>query len=400
MTANPFDPHPEKRMAALAALRSACPVAALGENGPFLALAHAPVADGFKRVDEFGGSAGQQGLDDDEKTIAGMLEPRHGQVRRIINAVVAFHKSQKIEPYLEALAEELLDRILGESAATGPEGLDVMPLFAEPIPPRAMAALLGFPPEDADRYYAWADQLGVAFAAAVAEGRPISMIDACPDMAEYVMGHIERRQATPADEWPNDAVSRFLTTDVDGERLSPRAICIQIMFMIGAGSETTRGLLGNLLFRLAQEPDLYERVRRDPSLVDALVEEALRMDAPAQFMVRRCLHGGTLGGVDLDEGAQVMLAIAAANHDPEVFPNPERFDVDRGSRDHLSFGHGPHVCPGAALARLEARTAMQAFVRRVGSFRLAAGYEFDHAPTGMLHGPKTLRLVVEPAAAL
>jgi len=397
VTANPFDPDPDIRMEALSKLRGVCPVTTLGEGATYLALSHQAVAEGLKRVEEFGGSAGQQGLPDDDKTIAGMLEPRHGQVRRIINAVVAFHKSQRIEPFLGELADHLLDATLAAARDAGPDGVDVMTSYIEPIPPRAIARLIGFPPDDADRYYLWAQRLAEAFAKVAGSGAALSMIDANPEMAAYVMRQIDARLALPAGSWPEDALSRFLTTDVDGERLSPRSISIQIMFMIGAGSETTRGLLGNLLYRLAQDPELYGRVRSEPSLVDPLVEEALRIDAPAQFLVRRCLHGGKLAGTEIPQDAAVMLAIASGNHDPDVFADPDRFDIDRDTRDHLSFGVGSHICPGAALARLEARTAMHAFVRRIGSFRLADGYRFDHALTGMVHGPRTLRLLLEPA---
>ena len=387
-----FAPDPDVRMEALTALGDRCPVAALGDDGPFVALSHGAVASAFKRVEDFGGSAAQDGLPEEETSIAGILEPRHAQIRRIINSVVAFHKSQDIEPYLRELSAELVDGLLEASRSAGPEGIDVMPLFADPIPPKAIARLLGFPGEDADRYYPWADELGERFAAAVDAGTSLSMAEAVPEFAAYVENRIDQRLAEPADSWPNDALSRFLTTEIEGERLSRRAICIQVMFMIGAGSETTRNLLGSILFRLAGDPALYTRVRRDPTLVDLLVEEGLRFDAPAQFMVRRCLHGADLDGTAIPRGARVMLAIGAANHDPSVFSDPTRFDIDRPNRDHLSFGHGSHICPGASLARLEARTALRAFASRVGSLRLGEGYRFDHAPTGMLHGPRTLRL--------
>jgi cytochrome P450 len=390
-----FAADPDVRMAALRALRDACPVAALSQDGPFVAVGHEAVASAFRRVEDFGGSAAQDGLPEDDKNIAGILEPRHAQIRRIINSVVAFHKSQHIEPYLEELCSELVQGLADASRSAGPQGFDVMPLFADPIPPRAMARLLGFPAEDAARYYPWADELGERFAAAVAAGVPLSMADAVPEFASYVEDRIDQRLAEPADDWPNDALSRFLTTDIEGLRLSRRSICIQIMFMIGAGSETTRNLLGSILYRLAGQPELYERVRTDPTRVDLLVEEGLRIDAPAQFIVRRCLHGAELGGTEISRGARVMLAISAANHDPAVFEEPTRFDIDRRNRDHLSFGFGSHICPGASLARLEARTALRAFVSRVASVRLADGYAFDHATTGMLHGPKTLRLVLD-----
>jgi cytochrome P450 len=391
---NPFEPDPAVRMPGLAQMRAKCPITALSPQGPYLALGHEVVASGFKRVDEFGGSAGQKGLPEEDKTIAGILEPRHSQVRRIINSVVAFHKSQQIEGFLGELCASLVNEMAIAASGAGDEGLDVMPLFADPIPPRAIARLIGFPPEDSDRYYHWADELGARFAVAAANGTPLSMIDATPDFASYVLDHIDRRRSLPPDEWPNDALSRFLSTDVDGEKLSARSVCVQIMFLIGAGSETTRNLLGNILYRLALDQNLYQRIRADPSLVDALVEEGLRYDAPAQFMVRHCLRGATLGEEQIPEGGRVMLGIGAANHDPAAFPAPETFDIDRPNRDHLAFGYGSHICPGASLARLEARSAMTAFVAKFQRFRLADDYQFDHADTAMLHGPKTLRLVL------
>lgn len=390
---NPFDADPDARMATLAAMRQACPVASLGPNGPYLGLSHASVATGLKAIEEFGGSAAQEGLDEEDKTIAGILEPRHGQIRRVFNQVVAFHRSQAIEPYLTDLANSLLESMLADPAVDSPEGIDVMQAFVEPIPPRAMARLAGFPEPDADRYYEWGNRAGQELAKAVAEGRPMSMAEAVPDFAQYVDDRIDERLALPREEWPNDALSRFFTTDIDGEPLSRRAIRIQIMFMIGAGSETTRNHIGNLLYRLAQDPELYAKLRHDRSLVDPVIEESLRYDAPAQFMVRTCLRDTDLGGLSIAEGERIFLSLSAANHDPSVFENPDEFDPSRPTnREHLSFGTGPHVCPGAALARLESRIALNAFLDHVEAVELGADYCYDHAATGMLHGPATLRL--------
>ena len=122
------------------------------------------------------------------------------------------------------------------------------------------------------------------------------------------------------------------------------------------------------------------------------------MDPPAQFLARTCLGDTELEGVSIRAGDQVMLSMASANRDPIVFDNPDHFDIDRGGAGHLSFGDGPHICPGALLARLEARLALRCFTRRVGSLELAEGYSFDHAPTGMLHGPRTLSLVLQAAS--
>ena len=383
-------------MAALAELRRQCPIVPPPADGaPWVAVSHEAVKTVFREISLFGGSAGSTGLEEDDTSIAGILEPRHGQIRRIINAVVAFHKSQAIEPFLVELSQDLVGVYAAASAVAGPEGLDVMPIAVDPVPPNAMARLLGFPAEDAARYYAWADQVGAAFAAAAAEGRSISMADAVPEFTQYVDDRIAERLATPEADWPQDALTRFLTTEIDDVRLSPRAIRVQVLFMIGAGSETTRNLIGSALYRLAQDPELYARMRADRSLVDTVIEETLRIDPPAQFLVRRCLADTSLVGSDLHEGEHVMISLSSANWDEAVFPAPEHFDIDRDTlREHVAFGSGPHICPGGSLARLEARSLLHAFADRFSQVELGAGYVFDHLAHGMLHGPKELRLVV------
>lgn len=402
MTAVPpyLDADPAVRMAALAEIRGRCPVAPPpADRAPWLAVSHEAVATVLREIDSFGGSAGSTGLAEDDTAIAGILEPRHGQIRRIINAVVAFHKSQQIEPFLIDLAIRLVDDYATASVGAGPEGVDVMPIAVDPVPPNAMARLVGFPAEDAARYYAWADKVGAAFAAAAAEGRTISMADAVPEFTQYVDDRIAERLALAEPEWPPDALTRFLTTEIDGVKLNARAIRVQILFMIGAGSETTRNLIGSTLYRLAGDPALYARLRDDRAVIETVIEETLRIDAPAQFLVRRCLADTSLVGTELHEGEHVMISLSAANWDETVFPDPEVFDPERATvRDHVAFGTGPHICPGASLARLEARAVLNAFADRFVTVSLGEGYGYDHLANGMLHGPRTLPLVVEEAA--
>jgi cytochrome P450 len=124
----------------------------------------------------------------------------------------------------------------------------------------------------------------------------------------------------------------------------------------------------------------------------------LRIDAPAQFLVRRCLADTSLTGQALHEGEHVMISLSSANWDDTVFPAPDTFDLDRDTvRQHVAFGSGPHICPGAPLARLEARSLLNAFVERFDRVGLGADYGFDHLAHGMLHGPHTLRIVLHEA---
>lgn len=394
---NPLDPDPSVRYPALAAMRSACPVHDLAP-GRKLALSHAAVGTALRTIDLFGGSAGQDGLPEDDTMIAGILEPRHGQVRRIINSVVALHRSQQIEPYLVDFIGKRMAEVL--DAARDGNAVDVMRLYADPLPPAAMARLFGFPEEDSKKFASWGEQVGEAFGRAAAEGRSISLREAGPQLASYVDERIAARRAMPEDSWPQDALTRFLTTEVDGLRLTDRAICTQIMFSIGAGTDTTRNTLGSLLFQLADDPELFSRLRADRALIEPVIEESLRRDPPAQFLVRRCLGAhAQLDGVEVDEGDTVIISIAAANRDDMVFAEPDAFRPERPNlKDHLSFGTGSHICPGSSLARLELRLALGTWCDSVESFAVEPGYEWQPPGTGMLHGPVSLPLLITPSA--
>ena len=172
------------------------------------------------------------------------------------------------------------------------------------------------------------------------------------------------------------------------------------MFSIGAGAETTRNTLSSILYRLAEDPELYAALRADRSLIDAVVEEGLRLDSPAQFLVRRCLvPEWDLDGSVLKEGESLMVSIGSANRDATVFAEPDRFDPRRPNLPrHLAFGTGPHICPGSTLARLELRIALDVWCDGVERFRLADRFRWVPLNTGMLHGTAELRLVVTPAA--
>jgi cytochrome P450 len=393
---NPLDSDLERRVAAYRALRAQGAVVPFpGVEGVLGAVSYDAVDLGLRSVDHFGGSAGQDDLPDIDKNIAAMVEPRHGKVRRIINSVVAFHKSQQIEPYLQDLVKRLVDGMLAEALTAGARGVDVMEHLAGPIPPAAMARLLGFPEEDSHLYYQWVQEGGRRFQEAAARGTTLAAADANPEQARYVDEKIEARLALPREEWPEDALTRFLVTEVDGERLEPRNIRAQIMFMIGAGSETTKNLIGSLLYRLGRDPDAYAALRADPELIDVAIEESLRADAPAQFMVRTCRKPMDLAGTPIAEGQRVFMCIGSGNHDEAKFDDPDTFRLDRPTREHLSFGSGPHICPGAALARLEVRTLMHEFTRRVASYHLVDPDRYDAVPTGMLQGQRTLVIVID-----
>lgn len=392
----PLEVDPDRRAEAFRALRASGAVVPFpGLQGVLAAVSYAAVDTGLRSIYHFGGSAGSDGVPDEDKMIAAIEEPRHGKVRRIINSVVAIHRSQHIEPFLQDLCSQLVEGMLETARTSAGAGVDVMAHLAEPIPAAAMARLFGFPLDDARHYYDWIRESGRKFQEAASNGRTISIAESSGELAAYVDARIQERLGLPEDEWPQDALSRFLLTEVEGERLTPRSIRAQIMFMIGAGTETTRNTIGNLFHRLGRDPEAYAALRRDRSLVDAAIEETLRIDPPAQWMVRTCTAPVDLEGRPVEPGQKVFMCIASANRDEQVVERPDEFLLQRATRDHLAFGSGPHICPGATLARMEIRAALEAFLDRIVAYRLAEPDRYDAMPTAMLQGPRTLRIVID-----
>ena len=213
--------------------------------------------------------------------------------------------------------------------------------------------MLGVPPEMEDRFRIWSDELLEAQNSGATNGLSASH----PEFADYVQSLVDERR-TAADP-PDDVITRFINTDVDGEYLSDRAIRTQTMFLIVAGNETTRNLIGNCLFVLATRPDLLVQLRAEPELVMPFVEESLRLDSPVQVLGRAVLGDTEIEGCPLHAGDRVVFGLASANRDEAAHQDPTEVRLDRPRpRDHLAFGAGPHVCPGASLARLEAAAVL------------------------------------------
>ena len=163
---------------------------------------------------------------------------------------------------------------------------------------------------------------------------------------------------------PDDLITRMVVAESSGQRLTDEAILGLVSQLLVGGNETTTSLITNVVWRLLEVRSLWERVAADPSLVDRAVEESLRFDPPVLALFRTTTRDAEVRGAAIPRGAKVMLHYAAGNRDPEAFEDPDRFSLDRPARRHLSFAIGVHVCIGAEMARLEARTALRALIAR------------------------------------
>ena len=392
MTDSAFDPYApaaDERYEAMAKIRAAGGIVET-PAGWYVATA-AGVEAGLRDVDRFVGSfIDVSGLPDDEVMISAIPEPRHGRIRRVINTVVAGHRTADAEPFIRAEAARLLD---AACAIDGP--IDLVGAVVDPFPSAVIAHMLGVPVEDHDRFRRWSDELlDRQTAASTAAGTPQTLGETHPEFAAYIQSHIDRRRAM--DDPPDDVITRFLRTDVDGELLSDAAIRTQTMFLIVAGNETTRNLIGNCLHVLATASDLYARVRSDRALIPVLVEESLRHDSPVQVLARAVLGDTEIAGQPLHPGDRVVFGVASANRDGAVYERADEFRLDRARpRDHLAFGTGPHVCPGATLARLETVTLLDALCDRVASIRLVDGFEPVPNPVFWALGHRSLPVVLD-----
>jgi cytochrome P450 len=242
-----------------------------------------------------------------------------------------------------------------------------------PVPLTVMCWLLGTPVDDLPLFRSWV--LPVAEAVTYAKGAvDARVIDAQRAFRSYFLEHITtRRDAIEGGrDVPDDLLTRLLTVERDGVKITDFQVLGFCGFLLVAGSATTTVLIGNIVHRLLEHPDQLELVRADPALIPNAVEESCRFDAPVHGLFRTSTCPVTMHGVDVPEGMKTLLLFGSANRDPEAWDDPDRFDITRDLqllRRNYAFGHGIHYCLGAPLARLEASIALDAVLARLPGIR-------------------------------
>jgi cytochrome P450 len=314
--------------------------------------------------------------------------PDHTRLRRLVSKAFTARRIAGLEPRIRAITGELLT-----AAATAGQ-LEVVSQLAYPLPVRIISELLGVPVEDYPRFAGWSARLayslqpGFGFTPEEAQARAEAADLASAEFAVYFRELIAVRRAQPQP----DLLSALISAEDSGDQLSADELIATCVLLLVAGHETTVGLIANAILALLRHPGQLALLQAHPELAASAVEETLRYDAPVQLTSRVAKGGMQVGTVTAPDRALVMLLLAAAGRDPEVFPDPDRFDIRRGASNHLAFATGPHFCLGAPLARLEATIALGEVARRVIAPELAPD-GLSYKPNMNLRGPD--RLVVD-----
>jgi cytochrome P450 len=297
----------------------------------------------------------------DGKMMVFMDPPRHTQYRRLVARAFTSKVIAELEPSVQAITDELLDRV--EHAGR----MDLVADLAFTLPVTVIAELLGLPAADRDRFKQWSvPAIRAAEMELMGQVPAPEFVQAVDELDAYLAELIAKRRDSPR----QDLVSGLLAAEVDGERLTLQEVASTCRLLLIAGFETTANLIGNTLQLLLSHPKVLAQLVADPELLPTAIEEALRFNTPFMFFARRATRDVMLGGHLIKAGQQVMTFNASGNRDESAFPNADTFDITRAPNRHLSFGHGIHYCLGAGLGRLEARVAIATLLRRFSGLRL------------------------------
>ena len=311
--------------------------------------------------------------------------PEHRRFRGLVNKAFTPRRVEGLQPGIERLADELIDRF----AADG--HFEVLSQLSVPLPLTVIADELGVPRADLPKFKRWTDGFTAQLSGLAVGEDAKEAARRIFEFQQYFAARVEEAKRGPRE----DVISDLVRARLEGERPldMPETLSILQQLLV-AGNETTAAAIAEGLLLLVRHPDQLRLVREDPSLVPNLVEEVLRLATPTASMWRKVTRDVVLGGVAIPPGSMLLLRFASANRDEARFPDADRFDVRRSNAaEHLAFGHGIHFCIGASLARKEMQVAFRALLDRLDGFRLSPGHpDPRHKPSVLLRGLAELHL--------
>jgi len=313
-------------------------------------------------------------------SILEMDEPEHKLHRALVSQAFR-HKA--LARWEEELVGQVCDELIDRFAGAG--SVDLVRSFTFPFPVQVIARILGLPREDYPKFQRWSIELisvGWDWDRGIAASR---------SLRDYFQGIVDQRRREPQD----DLISDLVCVEIDGHQLTDEEIFAFLRLLLPAGGETTYRSSSSLLFSLLTNPDQLDAVRNDRSLMPQAIEEGIRYEPPLLFIMRAAVADVEVGGTHIPAGSAISVALGAANRDPSKFKDPDRFDIFRDAKQHISFGFGPHMCLGMHLARMETRVALNRLFDRLPNLRLDPEAEDVHVRGLMFRSPKALPVLFD-----
>jgi cytochrome P450 len=293
-----------------------------------------------------------------------MDPPAHTRLKSLAAKVFTPQRMEKLRLHIREIVSSLLDKVQSDGR------MDVLADFAEPLPAIVTAELLGLPTSDFRQLKAWsadfAERLGNFHQNPDGMERVLKSLQSMRDYFEAAVQDIKQH--------PREGmIDSFLKAEIDGDHLTTEEVVANSIITMVGGQETTTNLIGNGLLALLRNPDVLVDLRSNLSLIQSAIEELLRYEAPSQYTTRIAPEDVEIGGKTIRKGEATIAVMAAANHDPERFSDPDRINIRRTDNRHLAFGWSTHFCFGAPLARIEGQEAFDALLRRLPGLALEPG---------------------------
>jgi cytochrome P450 len=398
---NPFAPEePARVLQRLRELRAEAPIIDLGD-GMYYVTRYDEARQVLRDSEHFSNAEGFRApgvtVPAEDRMLGEQDAPQHPRVRRIV--MTAFNPAaiRREDDFVRAQARKLLEQL------PVPGVVDMVPAFTTPLPNDATVHLLGFPMDDSAQIAAWSKEVMESeWPAMNRTERGEGMAGAFPEYTSYVDNFIASLPRDVGGSSASDSlIGRLMSGDMGGERLSDRQLRALVFNLLLGGLTTTAQLLGNMIYELLKTGTVSTMAKACPAERSAFIEECLRAYPPVMFIPRGCLEDTTVAGTTIKAGQRVIVGTACANRDESLFEDGEAFDPRRGNVErHLTFGFGPHLCAGAAMARSVALIGLDEFLQFADGREAALpdGFVYENVPTFFEYGPRTLPVAFDGTA--
>ena len=305
--------------------------------------------------------------------------PKHTRLRSLVGKAFSRSRIEGLRPEVERIANLLLDEAENKLATAGM--FDLIADYAEPLPVKVIAALLGFPDEDEHLLRPWSQSIVKMYEVSPSLAAQAEAQQAAHEFAEYVRDLMNKRKAQPGE----DLISELATVEEAGEKLNAQELIATCVLLLNAGHEASVNGFGNGMVATFERPEQLELLRKNPrGVADSAIEEFLRFDAPLHLFERTATADTEIGGVMVKTGQKIASLLGSANRDETIFDRADELDLTREQNPHIGFGAGIHFCLGAPLSRIEMSVSLPLLFERFPDLSLAK--EPKRRPTFVLRG--------------